>query len=227
MHPLQPSRRGNRYPSGESSLTLQRALALLFAVADAENSTLGVSEIAATIGVSRAAVYRLLVPLSEYGFVWRDGTKIRLGFGFLRLSEKVLPQLRGIATPALRELAEMVGATAHLSVATGDDVQAIAVVEPSWTTFHVAYRVGSRHPIDVGAAGKALSLRGGKRWATSSGELESGASGVAAPIKGIPDLRASIGVISLEPLAADVVGPHVVATAENVAKTLHGNENPA
>ncbi|MFC9253351.1 IclR family transcriptional regulator [Amycolatopsis thailandensis] len=206
----------------EGSLTLDRGLALLQAVADAGGEAATISELAVAIGASRAAVYRLLVPLSERGLVWRDGNKVRLGVGLLRLAGQVLPQLREAARPVLRELAEKVGATAHLSVAQGDQAQAVAVVEPSWTSFHVAYRVGTRHPLSAGAAGKAMSLRpgGGEGWVTSSGELEAGASGVAAPVRGVPGLKASIGVVSLEPLDASVVGPAVVAAAVRLAEVL-------
>ncbi|OKJ98627.1 IclR family transcriptional regulator [Amycolatopsis sp. CB00013] len=206
----------------EGSLTLDRGLALLQAVADAGGEAATISELAVTIGASRAAVYRLLVPLSERGLVWRDGNKVRLGVGLLRLAGQVLPQLREAARPVLRELAEKVGATAHLSVAQGDQAQAVAVVEPSWTSFHVAYRVGTRHPLSAGAAGKAMTLRpgGGEGWVTSSGELEAGASGVAAPVRGVPGLKASVGVVSLEPLDASVVGPAVVAAAVRLAEVL-------
>ncbi|WP_037315572.1 IclR family transcriptional regulator [Amycolatopsis orientalis] len=205
----------------EGSLTLDRGLALLQAVADAGGEAATISELAVVIGASRAAVYRLLVPLSERGLVWRDGNKVRLGVGLLRLAGQVLPQLREAARPVLRELAEKVGATAHLSVAQGDQAQAVAVVEPSWTSFHVAYRVGTRHPLSAGAAGKAMTLRpGGDGWVTSTGELEAGASGVAAPVRGVPGLRASLGVVSLEPLDAAVVGPAVVAAAVRLAEVL-------
>ncbi|WP_409489370.1 IclR family transcriptional regulator [Amycolatopsis sp. cmx-11-12] len=206
----------------EGSLTLDRGLALLQAVADAGGEAATISELAAAIGASRAAVYRLLVPLSERGLVWRDGNKVRLGVGLLRLAGQVLPQLREAARPVLRELAEKVGATAHLSVAQGDQAQAVAVVEPTWTSFHVAYRVGTRHPLSAGAAGKAITLRpgGGEGWVTSSGELEAGASGVAAPVRGVPGLKASLGVVSLEPLEAAVVGPAVVAAAVRLAEVL-------
>lgn len=141
----------------EGSLTLDRGLALLQAVADAGEAAATISELAVSIGVSRAAVYRLLVPLSERGLIWRDGTKVRLGVGVLRLAGQVLPQLREAARPVLRELTEKAGATAHLTVAQGDLAQVVAVVEPSWTSCHVAYRVGSRHALDAGAAGR--------RWA--------------------------------------------------------------
>lgn len=204
----------------ESSLTFRRGLALLHAVADVDSGSVTISELAEAVGVSRAAVYRLLVPLAEHSLVWRDGTKVRLGLGLLGLAERVFPQLRYIAAPALRELAESVGATAHLSVARGAEMQAVAVVEPSWTSFHVAYRVGSTHPIGVGAAGKAVDLPRGQRWASSEGELESGASGVAAPILDIPGLHASVGVVSLQPLDIDAVGPSVVEAAAIIAEGL-------
>jgi DNA-binding IclR family transcriptional regulator len=198
---------------------------LLQAVADAGGEAATISELAVAIGASRAAVYRLLVPLSERGLVWRDGNKVRLGVGLLRLAGQVLPQLREAARPVLRELAEKVGATAHLSVAQGDQAQAVAVVEPSWTSFHVAYRVGTRHPLSAGAAGKAMTLRpGGDGWVTSTGELEVGASGVAAPVRGVPGLRASIGVVSLEPLDSVVVGPAVVAAALRLTDVLRQPE---
>lgn len=207
--------------SGEGSLTLDRGLALLQAVADAEGQACTVSELASSVGVSRAAVYRLLAPLVERGLVWRDGPKVRLGVGLLRLASRVLPQLREAASPVLRALAEDVGATAHLSIADADTVQAVAVIEPSWTSFHVAYRVGTRHPITRGAAGKAMTLRhDGAQWTTSIGELQPGAHGVAAPVRGVQGLRASIGVISLNELDAEVVGPRVVRAAADLAQVL-------
>jgi DNA-binding IclR family transcriptional regulator len=208
--------------SGEGSLTLDRGLALLQAVADAGGDAATISELAVTIGASRAAVYRLLVPLSERGLVWRDGTKVRLGVGLLRLAGQVLPQLRDAAYPVLRELAEKVGATAHLSIAQGNQAQAVAVVEPTWTNFHVAYRVGSRHPLTGGtAAGKAMAMRTSEQgWATSGGELQDGASGVAAPVRGVPGLRASVGVVTLEPLDAREVGPQVVDSAAALSEIL-------
>ncbi|MBB5958827.1 DNA-binding IclR family transcriptional regulator [Saccharothrix tamanrassetensis] len=207
--------------SKESSLTLERGLALLQAVADAESEAPSISELAAAIGASRAAVYRLLVPLQSRGLVRREGSKVRLGLGVLRLASNVLPQLRLAAQPSLRVLAEHVGATAHLTVADGTEAQAVAVVEPSWTAYHVAYRVGSRHPVHRGAAGKAIGLPlEGRQWVHSTGELQPGAFGVAAPVRGVPGLRASVGVVALEKLDGEVVGPQVVRAAQEVAEAL-------
>ena len=112
----------------EGSLTLERGLALLQAVADAGGEAATISELADSIGASRAAIYRLLGPLSARGLVRRDGSKVRLGVGVLRLAERVMPQLRAAACPVLRELAEQVAATAHLSVVDGDELESVAAV---------------------------------------------------------------------------------------------------
>lgn len=205
----------------EGSLTLERGLALLQAVADAGGEAATISELADTIGASRAAVYRLLGPLAARGLVRRDGSKVRLGVGVLRLSERVLPQLREVARPVLRELAEQVGATAHLSVAEGDELESVAVVEPSSTNAHVAYRVGTRQPVGSGAAGMALRLRpGGRGWVSAGAEVHRGTTGLAAPVRGVPGLRASVGVIALGPLDAERVGPRVVEAATTLAEVL-------
>jgi DNA-binding IclR family transcriptional regulator len=221
IRPIQPAPRPPAGTGRESSLTLERGLALLQAVADSESEAPTISDLATAIGASRAAVYRLLVPLQDRGLVRRDGSKVRLGLGLLRLAARVTPQLRLAALPALRELAEAVGATAHLTVADGEEAQAVAVIEPSWTTYHVAYRVGTRHPLSRGAAGKAIGLREeNPGWLATTGELQSGASGIAAPVRGVPGLRASVGVISFESLDSEVVGPRVLAAAATVAEVL-------
>ena len=221
IRPIQPATRPPVATGKESSLTLERGLALLQAVADSESEAPTISDLATAIGASRAAVYRLLVPLQDRGLVRRDGSKVRLGLGLLRLAARVTPQLRLVALPALRELAESVGATAHLTVADGEEAQAIAVIEPSWTTYHVAYRVGTRHPLSRGAAGKAIGLREeNPGWLATTGELQSGASGIASPVRGVPGLRASVGVISFQSLDGEVVGPQVLAAAAAVAEAL-------
>jgi DNA-binding IclR family transcriptional regulator len=135
----------------------------------------------------------------------------------------VQPLLRDAALPVLRDLAEEVGATAHLTVADGDEALAVAVVEPSWTSVHVAYRVGSRHPLERGAAGRAiLAARrpaAADRYVLTEGELQPGAQGIAAPVP-VGLVEASVGVVSLAPLDAAVVGPRVVLAAATLAAAL-------
>ncbi|MGW7006931.1 IclR family transcriptional regulator [Streptomyces sp. NPDC054933] len=142
--------------TAETSQTLDRGLRVLKLLADTDHG-LTVTELAAKLGVNRTVVYRLLATLEQHALVRRDlGGRARVGLGVLRLAHQVHPLLREAALPALRSLAEDIGATAHLTLVDGNEALAVAVVEPSWTDYHVAYRTGFRHPLDRGAAGKAI-----------------------------------------------------------------------
>ncbi len=210
--------------AAETSQTLDRGLAILQLLASPERAGgLTITELAAELGVGRAVVYRLVATLDVRDFVSRgqDG-RVRLGLGLPRLSMAVRPMLVGAATPVLRELADRSGATAHLTIVEGTEALALAVVEPSWTDFHVGYRVGSRHPLDQGAAGRAiLSARAGSTaYTLTGGELQAGAHGIAAPVVDVPGLEASVGIVSMTTLDADRHGAQVVSAARRVAAAL-------
>lgn len=208
----------------ETSQTLDRGCRVLVALA-ANPGGLSVTELATRLEVNRTITYRLVSTLEQHALVRRD-TRGRLfvGLGLLELAASVQPVLRDQAMPVLRALAERVGATAHLTVADGDEGLALAVVEPSWTDFHVSYRVGARHPLRQGAAGRAILLGRADDpapWTVSVGELQSGARGLAAPVRGVIGLEASLGIITLgTEIDSDRVGPMVQAAAAEVATRL-------
>lgn len=206
----------------ETAQTLDRGLRLLTLVAQSTGG-ITITEAAASLGVGRTVVYRLVATLASHSLVRRDRDgRLVLGAGVLRLTRRAIPLLAAAALPALRQLAETVGATAHLTVAEGSEAVAVAVVEPSWTRFHVAYRTGSRHPLGLGAAGRAIlaGRSSSDEYAMSEGELEPGAFGVAAPVLGVEGLEASVGVVALAALDSTTVGPSVVAAAAAVARAL-------
>jgi DNA-binding IclR family transcriptional regulator len=209
--------------TAETSQTLDRGLRVLELLADVP-AGLTVTELAAALGVARPIVYRLLTTLEAHALVRRhDDGRIALGFAVLSLARRVQPLLRDAALPVLRRLAEDVGATAHLTVVDSGEALAVAVVEPSWTDYHVAYRVGSRHPLDRGAAGRAIvaaRAAAGSPYVVSAGELQPGAHGIAAAVSGVPAVEASVGVVALTALDEPVVGPRVVAAAADVARAL-------
>ncbi|MGY0232675.1 IclR family transcriptional regulator [Longispora urticae] len=208
--------------STETAQTLDRGLRLLKIVADTPDG-LTITEAAERLEVGRAVVYRLVGPLTAHALLRRDPAgRLRLGLGVLQLARRAQPLVADAALAPLRRLAEAAGATAHLTVADGGEALALVVVEPSWTQFHVAYRAGSRHPLDQGAAGKAI-LRGRPGqpgWVGSVGELQPGAHGLAAPVLGVPGLEASVGVVSLGPLDGAVVGPLVLQAATELTAAL-------
>ena len=218
-----PNERVNQpSPRPETAQTLDRGLRLLHLVAETPGG-LTITEAAQRLAVGRAVVYRLVGTLAEHGLVRRDKAgRLRLGAGVLQLARRAQPLVADAALPGLRRLAEDVGATAHLTVVEGGEAVALLVVEPSWTQFHVAYRAGSRHPLERGAAGHAIiaGRQGNAGHVASEGELEPGAHGVAAPVIGVEGLEASVGVVALSPLDVDHVGRLVVAAAATVARAL-------
>lgn len=209
--------------AAETSQTLDRGVRVLSVLAGAPDG-LTISELAVRLDINRTVVYRLVSTLEQHALVRRSARgRLHIGLGMLHLASAVHPLVRDVANPLLRELAESVGCTAHLTVAEGDEAQALAVVEPSWTDFHVSYRVGSRHPLSQGAAGKAiLAGRSGDStpYVLTVGELQTGARGLAAPVLGVEGLEASVGIVTLGDLDEDAVGPRVVEVAARVAERL-------
>jgi DNA-binding IclR family transcriptional regulator len=210
----------------ETSQTLDRGLRVLGVLAGAPGG-LTITELAERLEVNRTVVYRLVTTLEQHGLVRRDSrSRLHVGLGVLHLASAVHPVLRDVSLPVLRRLAEEIGCTAHLTVAEGDEALALAVVEPSWTDFHVSYRVGSRHPLAQGAAGKAILLGRepvGHRadYALTAGELQAGARGLAAPVPNVEGLEASVGIVTLGgELDLEGAGPRVAQAAAELAGLL-------
>jgi DNA-binding IclR family transcriptional regulator len=178
------------------SQTLDRGIALLEAVAEAD-APLDLDELAGVVGVHRSVAYRMIRTLEDRRLVRRtaDG-RYDPGFGLSVLARGVSRPLQTAALPELTALANDVGMTAFLTVRDGDESVTIASVEPRHAVAHVAYRPGTRHPVDRGAPGLALLAaaprRTGERrevatarrrgYASSHGEVLPGLSAAAAPI---------------------------------------------
>ncbi len=224
-------------PRGNTAQTLDRGLRILQVLAGAAEG-LKVAELAARLGLHRAVVHRLLATLADHRLVarTREG-HYRLGTGLVDLAQRVSPGLQAAALPELSRLAEEVGATAFLTVADGDEAVALAAVEPRRTRMHVAYRPGSRHPLDVAASGIAILAgrppRPGERaavtearargYAVSRGELQPGTVGIAAPVVvGGRPAEASVAVVALGEAQLDeaATAPRVVAAAAAIAAAL-------
>ena len=213
--------------AAETSQTLDRGLQVLEAVAGAPDG-LTVTELAATLGIGRTVVYRLVVTLEQHAFLRRsaDG-RCRLGLGVLAMGRQVQPVVRDTAVPALRLLADAVNATAILTVVDGQEAQAAVVVEPSRSDVHVASRPGSRQPLENSAAGRAiLAARTtvgrplDPPWVVATGDGPQGAYGIAVPVLGVPGLEASVGVLALRELNESDVGPRVARAAGEIARAL-------
>ncbi len=213
--------------AAETSQTLDRGLRVLKVVSESADG-LTVTEIAQSLGIGRTVVYRLVVTLEQHAFLRRsvDG-RCRLGLAVLTLGRQVQPVVRDIALPALRLLADAVGATAHLTIVDGTEALAAVVVEPTRSDVHVAYRMGARHPLESGAGGRAIlaaRTAAGRAldppWIVATSDGQQGTYGIAVAVTGVPGLEASVGVVSMRELPEAEVGPRVARAAGEIARAL-------
>jgi DNA-binding IclR family transcriptional regulator len=214
------------------SQTLDRGLACLDFVAAADRAV-SVDEAASALGLHRSIVYRLLRTLERRRLVERGADGDYVAGPYLAvLSRSVRRSLRAAAAPLLANLAEELQMTSFLVVADGDDAVTIDSVEPTSLNAHVAYRPGTRHPLDRGAPGLAL-LAGrpsvvGERpevtsardlgWAKSEAEVIAGMASIAVPIGD----QGAIAVLWLaaNPVDTTDVADRLTAAAADVRRRL-------
>ncbi|MEE2030947.1 IclR family transcriptional regulator [Rhodococcus chondri] len=219
--------------------TLDRGIRALEIVSQRPGG-ISIADLAAELDVARAIGYRIVATLEAHSLVARmsDG-RIRLAAGTAVLGSRFRTRLREVAQPLLRELARQTSATAFLSTLEDDECVVIAVAEPETGMLRVGYRIGTRHPVSLGAAGIAIlagrpesehdtdAIRQARRdgFSVTSGEIEHGAVGVAASVRTPSDhdgigLESSVGVVAIEGLDTDSAAAEVVKAAAHIRALL-------
>jgi DNA-binding IclR family transcriptional regulator len=226
--------------------TLDRGLLALQLIAS-ETGGLSIAQIAAALNIHRAIAYRLITTLEQHGLIarMRDG-RIVTGAGVLRLSATFEGQFRTLSHAYLHQLAQDAGATAFITMAHGDECTVIQVCEPQAADLRMSYRVGSRHAVQVGAAGIAiLAARAACKseapavqqarkqgYSITRGELQNGAIGIASAIQPASatqylPFEASVGVVAMEDLDPQQCARLVQDCARQLAKALTPTSPPA
>lgn len=145
------------------SSTLNRALEVLSALASDRNSGLTASKIAASTGINRVTVHRVLNTFKAHGYVHQAGAgaPYQLGFRFVEFAEVVLEglDLVRLGQPVLDRLAQRTQETAHLAILDGPEFVYVAKAE-SLHGMRLVSRVGLRGPLYCTALGKALIAAG-------------------------------------------------------------------
>ncbi|WP_151774756.1 IclR family transcriptional regulator [Streptomyces abyssomicinicus] len=217
--------------------TLDRGLRALEVISRAPNGVT-VADLAKELDVHRAICYRIVATLQEHLLVTRsEEGRLRLAVGIGVLASRFEQGFAVEARPVLAALANETGATAFVSAAEGQDCVAVLVAEPEHALLTVGYRIGSRHPLDRGAAGVAIlaarpespsdseAVRQARvnGYALTRGELERGAVGLAA---GIPcrnrfgTTERSVGVVALDGLDIEAASRAVIRTAGHLERVL-------
>jgi DNA-binding IclR family transcriptional regulator len=221
---------------GSLSKTLDSGLRVLEVLAT-RGEPLTITELAEAIGVHRTVAHRFVRTLEAHRLVRRDRAKrFHLGAGLVPLAEPVERDLRDLALPLLEDLADQVGATAHLVAQEDDDhVRALLVVEPRNASVHVAFRAGQLDTIHRGSAGLAILstrppgldetedlIRARRQgYAVSYSQIIPSVHGLSAPVPGGHDgLGLSVGVSLFDLAQEESIATHVVGTAYRLGQAL-------
>lgn len=217
--------------------TLVRGLLILEIISQARDG-LTVKEVAERVGVHRTMAMRALGALADFNLVRRgsDG-RYRIAAGVVALARDYFPELRNASRPILERLAESSNVSACLFVEDGEEVVAVQVVEPLTDGYHLSFKPGSRHPIDLGSAAYAIASlheqREGERpevevarrdgVSRSHGEVEPGAWGVSVPVDlSVAGIAACVHVLSFRESVSDNAVPFAIEAAREIEKTLSG-----
>ncbi|HVV23087.1 MAG TPA: IclR family transcriptional regulator C-terminal domain-containing protein [Pseudonocardiaceae bacterium] len=136
--------------------SLERGLAII-RVFNADRPSMTVSEIAQVAGLTRAAVRRFLLTLSELGYVYGKNNRFELTPQVLELGYSYLSALSfpDVALPRLEKLvAETSEASEGSILDRGDIVCVVRVPGPALMTISV--NVGARRPAHASAMGRVL-----------------------------------------------------------------------
>jgi IclR family acetate operon transcriptional repressor len=139
--------------------SVERAVDVLNAFTEADGPTLGVTELARELDLSKAVVHRILTSLRGKGLVTvdEDTRRYSLGPAALALGLTYLRHIdvRDQARGALRELSERTNETATLSIRRGDTRIYVDQVTPP-REVRMAVQLGLPQPLHAGASSKAF-----------------------------------------------------------------------
>jgi DNA-binding IclR family transcriptional regulator len=146
---------GGHVQSVDRALTVLRLLA--------RHGELGVTEIAADLGVHKSTAFRLVATLEAHDLVEQisDRGKFRLGVGVLRLAGSTTVRLDLVqeSRPVAVQLAQAVGETVNVTVVSGHEALYLDQVSgPSALALH--NWVGQRIPLHATSNGKVLLAYG-------------------------------------------------------------------
>ncbi len=162
-----------RHPGGDATggtiRAVERAIAVLCAFSR-ETPSLGVTELAEKLALTKSTVHRLLQVLMAHGLVAQDPARrhYTLGYRILALAQAVPgdADLRNICLPHMRALRTATQETISLYAAAGDLRVCLEELE-SPQMLRMSAGVGRCFPLDRGSASYALLIdgpEGGEHW---------------------------------------------------------------
>ena len=151
--------RDHEVADGATVASVLRAADVLSLFARSERRSLGITEIAKALGLSKAVVYRILASLRHRGFIEVDvdtrryslgSEALLLGFAFLEHVDA-----RRLARSTLAQLCTATGETAALALRVGWERVYVDQVTPD-RDIKMVVPIGQRFPLHAGSSSKAF-----------------------------------------------------------------------
>jgi DNA-binding IclR family transcriptional regulator len=128
-------------------------------LAESASPTVGVTELAGELAISKAAAHRLLSTLRAEGLVEYDEElrRYKLGAGVLKLSSRYLDDLDvlALARSSMRDLSLNTNETVTISIRSGDQRVYVDQVTPPREVI-MTVELGRPFPLHAGSSGKAF-----------------------------------------------------------------------
>jgi IclR family transcriptional regulator, acetate operon repressor len=147
--------------AGATYQSAERILALLTSFDDSRVE-LGITEMAASLGVHKSTASRLAGVLERAGLLTRSGRRYRLGLEVIRLGALAMRNLDFVASmqAAMERLSQQTGETVNLAVPDGPAVLNVAEVPSSYILNSSGGWIGRRTTPHAVANGKVLMAYG-------------------------------------------------------------------
>ncbi|MEU4162367.1 IclR family transcriptional regulator [Actinoplanes sp. NPDC026670] len=150
---------GEEESQSRSIAAVERAMDVLLYFGRADQPDLGVTEIATALGLTKAAVHRILTALRSRELITVDPATRRyaLGHAAVALGRAYLARtdVRAMAAPELKHLSERTHETATLSLRRGDTRLYVDQVVPD-QELRLEVSLGIPFPLNAGASSKAF-----------------------------------------------------------------------
>jgi DNA-binding IclR family transcriptional regulator len=157
--PVRGRRRAAAAPTAGSQ-TLRRAVAVLRALAGAQERGARLADVAEQCDLTRPTAHRLLQVLTEEGLAARLPASTRYVIGpeaaLLGIARPSALPMRSVAEPVLRRITEATGDAVSLTVRSGPDSLCVDRRAGTYPIQVMSVVVGARLPLGVGVGGQAI-----------------------------------------------------------------------
>jgi DNA-binding IclR family transcriptional regulator len=173
-------------------------------------------------GLHPSTAHRILGVMVRCGFADRiEPGAYRLGMRFLELGNAVRSRInvREVALPLMRELAQATGETVNLSVRQGDEIMYVERTAENRSMMRVVQMVGARAPLHITAAGKLFLCQGDHESVRAYAARTGLPAYTPNSLKGIAALMRELGLVRQQGFALDQeeaeIGVRCIAAAIN------------